>query len=107
MGCVMLHGLLLCELVLCVVSRACACFVCGLLCSVVCAAAVSVSMCVCLNVCACCLRCAVLFEGLLLLCVLACAWVRCACFVCLCDLCVSVLNSVLWFGCCIIVCGCV
>ena len=34
----------------------------------------------------------------------ACAWVYYACFVCLCDLCVSVLGGVLWFGCCIIVC---
>ena len=48
-----------------------------------------------------------MFEGLLLLCVFACVWVCCACLLCLCALCVSVLNGVLWFGCCIIVCGCV
>ena len=40
-----------CVNLFCVVSRACVCFVCDLLCSVVCAAAVPVYLCVCLNVC--------------------------------------------------------
>ena len=100
----MLYGLCLCVLVLCVVSSACVCFVCALLCDVVCVAAVSVYWCASKCVCAWCLRCTAMFEGLLLLCVVACAWVCCACSVCLCALCVSVLSGVLWFGCCIIVC---
>ena len=40
------------------------------------------------------LICTVLFEGLLLLCASACAWVYNACLLCLCALCVSVLNGV-------------
>ena len=55
--------------------------VCVLLRDVVCVAAASVCFRVCTFVCACCLRCAVMFEGLLLLCVFACVWVCCACLV--------------------------
>ena len=65
-------------LVLCAVSSAGVCFVCALLC-VVCAAAVPVCLCVFKCVCAGCLICTVMFEGLSLLCVFACAWVCCAC----------------------------
>ena len=61
-------------------------------------------MCVFECVCACCLRCTLMFEGVLLLCVFACVWVCCACLMCLRALCVGVLSGVLWFGCRIIVC---
>ena len=104
MGCMMLSGLLLRVLALCVVNRACVCFVYASLCDVVCVAAVSFCSCVFRCVCACCLRCIVMFDGVLLLCVFACVWVCCVCFVCLCDLCVSVLNGVIWFCCCVLVC---
>ena len=79
----------------------------ALLCDVVCLAAASVCLCVLERVCACSLRCALVFEGVLLLYVFACVWVCCACLVCLCELCVSALSGVLWFGCGIIVCVCV
>ena len=59
----------LCVLVLCVVIRACVCFVCALLCDVVGVADVSV--------CSCCLRRTVMFEGSLMLRVFACVWVCC------------------------------
>ena len=96
----MLSGLCLCVLVLRTVSPACVCFVCALVCDVVYVAAASVYLCVLICVWACCLRLAVMFDGLLLLlCVFACVWVCCVCLRCLCDLCVSVLSGVLWFGC--------
>ena len=46
----MLYGLFLCVLVLRMVSPACVCFACALLCDVVYVAAASVYLCVCLNV---------------------------------------------------------